>query len=658
MDSQKWFIPLVLIMFLIIIILPKISGQNYGCFKDENYVSNSTFDNNLRALLSSLSSNMNDTGFYSAYVGRIPNRTYTTALCRTDVQLDSCRTCVRDASVEIANLCVNRKQAILWKDTCTLRYSDEPIFGVRADGYYVMGRAGAFSSPDQFKQNLRVLVDGLRRQAASGGSLIKVAAGSSTAPDFQAIFALLQCTPDISSDECSDCLMDAAQQIPGCCDGSSFVNILALSCNLRYNTLPFYNITRIQQVQAIVSPPSPVPAPVPLVPSSPGRKLDATRTVIIVVIPLTLCLIFGACAGVCLRMKRKTKQYHENDDEVSAVESLQHDFSIVRAATNNFSESNKLGQGGFGVVYKGKFQNGQEIAVKRLSTSSQGQGDLEFKNEVLLIAKLQHRNLVRLLGFAMEGKERLLVYELVQNASLDRFVFDPIKRFYFDWEKRYKVIVGIARGLHYLHEDSSFRIIHRDIKAENILLDAEMNPKIADFGTARLFQQDQSGANTRRIVGTYGYMAPEYARNGQFSVKLDVYSFGVLVLEIISGQKNNSFNKGENTESMLSFAWRNWREGKAKKMIDPTLRSSSGSFRDILRCIHIGLLCVQENAVDRPTMASVVVMLKSFSITLARPSRPAFFIPNSRDVELSKSSDSKLADQSKNEASITDLYPR
>ncbi|KAL7149929.1 hypothetical protein ABFS83_05G074300 [Erythranthe nasuta] len=508
MDSQKWFIPLVLVMFLIII-SPKISAQNYGCFKNETYVNNSAFDNNLRTLLSSLSSNMNDTGFYSAYAGHIPNRAYATALCRTDVQLDTCRSCVVNASVEIANLCVNRKQSILWKDTCTLRYSDEPIFGVRADGYFVMGRAGSFSSPDQFKQNLRVLVNGLRRQAASGGSLIKVAAGNSTAPDFQAIFALLQCTPDISSDECNDCLMDAAQRISGCCDGSSFVNILALSCNLRYNTLPFYNITRIHQVQAIVSPPSPVPvpvpAPVPLVPSSPGQKRDATRTIIIVVIPLTLCLIFGACVGVCLRMKRKTKQDREtlaNDDEVSAVESLQHDFSIVRAATNNFSESNKLGQGGFGVVYKGKFQNGQEIAVKRLSTSNRGQGDLEFKNEVLLIAKLQHRNLVRLLGFALEGKERLLVYELVQNASLDRFVFDPIKRFYFDWEKRYKVIVGIARGLHYLHEDSSFRIIHRDIKAENILLDAELNPKIADFGTARLFQQDQSGANTRRIVGT------------------------------------------------------------------------------------------------------------------------------------------------------------
>ncbi|EYU26074.1 hypothetical protein MIMGU_mgv1a025313mg, partial [Erythranthe guttata] len=369
------------------------------------------------------------------------------------------------------------------------------------------------------------------------------------------------------------------------------------------------------------------------------RKRDTTRTVIIVVVPLLLCLLFGACVGVCLRMKRKTKPRETNayGDEASAAKSLQHDFSIIRAATNNYSESNKLGEGGFGVVYKGIFQNGQEIAVKRLSRSSSGKGDLEFKNEVLVVTKLQHKNLVRLLGFALEGKERLLVYELVQNASLDRFIFDPIKRFYFDWEKRYKVIVGIARGLHYLHEDSSFRIIHRDIKAENILLDAKMNPKIADFGTARLFQQDQSGANTRRIVGTY---------------------FGVLVLEIIIGQKNNSFNKGENTESMLSFAWRNWREGKAKKMIDPTLKSSSGSFRDILKCIHIGLLCVQENAVDRPIMASVILMLSSFSITLPRPSRPAFFIPNSRDVECHKSSDARLRDQSNNEASITDLYPR
>ncbi|XP_012857413.1 PREDICTED: cysteine-rich receptor-like protein kinase 6 [Erythranthe guttata] len=170
---------------------PKISAQNYGCFKNETYVSNSTFDNNLRALLSSLSSNMNDTGFYRAYVGRIPNRAYATALCRTDVQLDSCRSCVREASVEIANLCVNRKQSVMRKGTCTLRYSDEPIFGVRADGYFVMVRRGAVYSPDQYKQNLTMLSDELRGKAAAGGSLVK-----------------LNITFDTSSSSTSNCFLD------------------------------------------------------------------------------------------------------------------------------------------------------------------------------------------------------------------------------------------------------------------------------------------------------------------------------------------------------------------------------------------------------------------------------------------------------------------
>ncbi|KAK2986528.1 hypothetical protein RJ640_005570, partial [Escallonia rubra] len=254
-----------------------------------------------------------------------------------------------------------------------------------------------------------------------------------------------------------------------------------------------------------------------------------------------------------------------------------------------------------------RLQNGQEIAVKRLSKDS-GQGELEFKNEVLLVAKLQHRNLVRLL--------------------------DPVKRGYLDWDKRYKIIGGVARGLLYLHEDSRLRIIHRDLKASNVLLDEEMNPKIADFGMARLFELDETQGNTSRIVGTYGYMAPEYAMHGQFSVKSDVFSFGVLVLEIVSGQKNSSFHSGENVKDLLSYAWKYWREGAGSNLIDPTLRVDSSPIRDIIRCIHIGLLCVQENIASRPVMASVVLMLSSFSITLPQPSEPAFFMDSSIDTEL------------------------
>ncbi|KAI5400987.1 putative cysteine-rich receptor-like protein kinase 16, variant 2 [Lathyrus oleraceus] len=189
------------------------------------------------------------------------------------------------------------------------------------------------------------------------------------------------------------------------------------------------------------------------------------------------------------------------EDDMTNVESLRFNFNATIVATNGFSNTNKLGQGGFGVVYRGELPNGQMIAVKRLSKNST-QGDEEFKNEVLLVAKLQHRNLVRLLGFTLEGRERLLIYEYISNKSLDFFIFDPIRKAQMNWEIRYNIIKGIARGLLYLHEDSRLRIIHRDLKASNILLDDEMNPKISDFGLARLFVIGQTQGSTNRIVGT------------------------------------------------------------------------------------------------------------------------------------------------------------
>ncbi|KAI5393051.1 hypothetical protein KIW84_060268 [Lathyrus oleraceus] len=357
--------------------------------------------------------------------------------------------------------------------------------------------------------------------------------------------------------------------------------------------------------------------------------------------------------------KRFTIQEEDEDDEIEISESLQFKLDTIRDATNDFSDDNKLGQGGFGTVYRGTLPNGQEIGVKRLSKDS-GQGDLEFKNEVLLVAKLQHRNLVRLLGFCIEGRERLLVYEYVHNKSLDYFIFDETKRVCLNWESRYKIIAGIARGILYLHEDSRLRIIHRDLKASNILLDEEMNPKIADFGMARLFAVDQTQENTNRIVGTYGYMAPEYVMHGQFSVKSDVFSFGVLILEIISGHKNSGIRRGDTNEYLLSFIWRNWRDGSPTNIIDPTIINDS--VNEVLRCIHIGLLCVQENAASRPTMASVVLMLNSHSLGLSRPSEPAFYIDSGavdfQDLMVVQSSEHNSVQVSVNKVSITEPYPR
>ncbi|XP_047977635.1 cysteine-rich receptor-like protein kinase 6 isoform X2 [Salvia hispanica] len=382
---------------------------------------------------------------------------------------------------------------------------------------------------------------------------MKIAAGNETTTDFQTIFALVQCVPYLTETSCDQCLINSEQYV--CCDGNTGARVYMPRCFTQYEVIPFYNITRIQEVRAIISP-LPPPPPLPVPPPSSG---NTSRTVIIILVPILASLFLAACVGVIIRKRFNKKTEHitlqGEDEAVSAEESLLYDFKQLVAATDHFSTSNKLGEGGFGEVYKGKLQNGQQIAVKRLSRNS-GQGELEFKNEVLSMAKLQHRNLVRLLGFSLQGSERLLVYEFVQNRSLDCSIFDPMMRLLVNWECRYKIIKGIAKGLVYLHEESRVRIIHRDLKASNILLDEDKNPKISDFGMARLFRQDETRGNTHRIVGTYGYMAPEYARHGDFSIKSDVFSFGVLVLEIISGQNNGSFknvDNGEHVEYMLSM---------------------------------------------------------------------------------------------------------
>ncbi|XP_058073101.1 G-type lectin S-receptor-like serine/threonine-protein kinase At1g11330 [Magnolia sinica] len=310
--------------------------------------------------------------------------------------------------------------------------------------------------------------------------------------------------------------------------------------------------------------------------------------------------------------------------QVNGLELPIFEFRKIAFATNSFSDANKIGEGGFGPVYKGMLPEGQEVAVKRLSKSSR-QGLQEFKNEVILISKLQHRNLVKLLGCCIEGEEKLLVYEYMPNKSLDSFLFDPNQKAVLDWVRRFHIVEGIARGLLYLHRDSRLKIIHRDLKASNILLDGSLNPKISDFGTARIFGGDQILARTNRVVGTYGYMSPEYAMQGRFSEKSDVFSYGILLLEIVSGMRNTGFYPQTGSLSLSGYAWRLWNEDKMFEMIDPVL-GGCVSKSEVLRCIHVGLLCVQEFEADRPTMASVVFMLGSEIATLPTPKPPAFTI--------------------------------
>ncbi|RVW13846.1 G-type lectin S-receptor-like serine/threonine-protein kinase [Vitis vinifera] len=336
----------------------------------------------------------------------------------------------------------------------------------------------------------------------------------------------------------------------------------------------------------------------------PYSELDKSRDMKVTV---TVTVIIGTIfVAVFIYFSRRwiTKRRAKNKKRKEMLSSDRGDVHLnLVTATNNFDEANKLGQGGFGSVYRGRLPEGQEIAVKRLSRAS-AQGLEEFMNEVVVISKLQHRNLVRLLGCCIEGDEKMLIYEYMPKKSLDALLFDPLRQETLDWKKRFSIIEGLVEDI----------------------------------------WRQSGSANTIRVVGTYGYMSPEYAMEGRFSEKSDVFSFGVLLLEIVSGRRNNSFYHDEQSLSLLGYAWKLWNEHNIEALIDGSI--SEACFQDeILRCIHVGLLCVQELAKDRPSISTVVSMLCSEIACLPTPKKPAF-------TERQISKDTESLGQSQNNCSV------
>ncbi|GKV19282.1 hypothetical protein SLEP1_g29569 [Rubroshorea leprosula] len=655
---------LLLLLLLLLCVLAFMSfdiAESANCYNTGNFTVNGTYGMNRDLALSSLASNTSENGgFYNTTVGEDPNKVYALARCRGDQSAKDCSSCINSTIPDFITNCPNQKEAVSMGD-CTIHYANRCFFGnlELSPIYQITNTDDLTVNLTQFDQIWESLMDGLVRNASAVTSGLKFATGETKLTKFQTIFALMQCTSDLSKGDCDFCLRQSVSDYESRFHGKKGGFVHKPSCFFRWELYPFY--TRLP----------PPPSSPSLLSSSPfsnsksnttakDSRHIATQTVTIVVVSTTGFMAIVAIACSLLRKRWKSKHAVKGMDESISAESMRFDFATIRVATDNFSNENKLGEGGFGVVYKGKLQDGRDIAVKRLSKNSE-QGEIEFKNEVLLMARLQHRNLVKLLGFCLEWNERLLIYEFVPNSSLDHFIFHPVKRLLLDWNKRYKVIEGIAKGILYLHEDSQYRIIHRDLKAANVLLDAKMNPKISDFGMARLFVGDQTQANSSKIVGTFGYMAPEYVMNGNFSIKSDVYSFGVLVLEIISGQKVYLSN-GEEGENLLTNAWENWMEGTALNFIDPILRD--GSRREMLRCLQLGLLCVQENVARRPTMASVVLMLGSNSVSLQVPSKPAFLMhsiikpESSSFASASAQSRRRSIDFSVNEDTTSDFDPR
>ncbi|XP_019174645.1 PREDICTED: cysteine-rich receptor-like protein kinase 25 [Ipomoea nil] len=651
------------------------SALRYYCPNTTSYYTpNSPYKANLDVLLSNLYSNAtradNINGFYHTTVGggASNDTVHGLFLCRGDVSPDVCGGCAGDARKRILELCSDGKTAMIWYDNCMLRYSEESVLGVLDQStWFTMRNRNNDTQPNGYMQLVGNVLDQITTQASSGSGK-KFAVLEANFSAFERVYALGQCTPDLSNVDCQICFRNAIATLPRCCYGAVGARAVYPSCNVRYELYPFYNLSAVAPpAPPPTNPPPPLPPPPPSTTPPNSSKGNKGKVIIAAsVASVTGILLFVLC--FCFLKKRRAKKdlSHVKEtttdmSEISLEESVQYEFSTIEAITNCFSPNNKIGEGGYGAVYKGRLPTGQDVAVKRLSKSS-SQGVEEFKNEVSLVAKLQHRNLVRVLGFCLEGEEKILIYEFVPNKSLDYFLFDPEKKQLLNWSTRYKIIGGIARGLLYLHEDSRLRIIHRDLKASNVLLDGDMNSKISDFGLARIVMVDQTQANTNRVIGTYGYMPPEYALYGLFSVKSDVFSFGVLLLEIITGKKNSSLSSMQSSgaQDLPSYAWKHWREDRALEMVDQSL-GGLYSRNEVIQCIRVGLLCVQEEVDDRPTMANVMLMLNSHSATWRSPNPPAYF-NGGREMILAGEegdlSESKSLPLSVNEASISELDPR
>ncbi|KAK8952742.1 Cysteine-rich receptor-like protein kinase 26 [Platanthera guangdongensis] len=610
-------VPLIVFLLLLTSLLAAASLSSdilfFSCSgAADNFTSPSPYASNLLSLISALISTTPKTpNLFSSRITAGPSQAFGLAQCRPDASPAVCSACLTGAAAAALNTsCPGNKSASVRNVYCVLRYADHAIASVlEYPSFSSVPSPENASNPALFGQQLGSMLSAILPVASSSplriaGGVNRVDAGMN-----YTVYGLAWCTTDLSPENCYQCLDHALMSYTGCCDYSLGGGAITISCIVSYNILPFFNASLIQNASVISPPPT-------------QFKTELTA-----------------------------------EEKMRATDSHLLPFSSLKSATNNFSAENKLREGRFGPVYKGVLSDGQRVLVKRLPRAS-GQGLVDLKNEAALVSQLQHRNLVKLLGCCVQDDETLLVYEYLPNASLDKHLYgepfaipimhaapqflliqhlpssssssaqtDPARRAKLDWETRHLIIEGIARGLVYLHNHSRLRIIHRDLNSTNILLDAEMNPKISDFGHAKLVGIDESQWDTKQIAGTSGYMAPEYAMRGLFSTKSDVFSYGMVVLEIITGRRNGSFT------NLQTYVWQNWSREKAEQVIDESL---DGEYRveQVLMCIKIGLLCVQAEPAERPSMATVVLMLSSDAEMLPAPSRPAYFTDGSPPISL------------------------
>ncbi|KAL1355355.1 hypothetical protein AAHE18_05G108000 [Arachis hypogaea] len=561
-----------------------------------------------------ISEQMRSTGFGTTVTGTGLDTNYGLAQCYGDLSLLDCVLCYAEARTVLPQ-CFPFNGGRIYLDGCFMRAENYSFFDeyTGAGDNAVCGNRTRKNSSFQeaAKQaTLTAVQDALSNKGYARG---KVAVAGTVN---ESAYVLADCWRTLNTSSCKACLQNASTSLLGCLPWEEG-RALYTGCFMRFSDKDFLNKEQEN-----------------------GSSKGNVIVLVVAVVSSLIVFVVGIAIGIyILKLRYIQKKRRGSYDTEKLAKSLRRSslnfkYTSLERATGSFDETNKLGQGGFGTVYKGVLPDGREIAIKRLYFNNKHRAG-DFYNEVNIISSVEHKNLVRLLGCSCSGPESLLVYEYLPNRSLDRFIFDKNKGRELNWEKRYEIIVGTAEGLAYLHENSKTKIIHRDIKASNILLDAKLRAKIADFGLARSFQEDKSHISTA-IAGTLGYMAPEYIAHGQLTEKADVYSFGVLLLEIVTGRQNNRSKAAEYSDSLITVAWKHFQSGTAEQLFDPNLQlhedyNNSSVKNEILRVVQIGLLCTQENHLLRPTMSKVLQMLTKKEEQLVAPSNPPFLDENTME---------------------------
>ncbi|KAK1421481.1 hypothetical protein QVD17_23840 [Tagetes erecta] len=575
--------------------------SQYGVLNEEFFL------RNFNTTVASIKRQLANATVYQAVARTIINgeSVYASASCRQYLPISECLKCLDIAAKEV-RVCgvVNGARAIY--DECDLRYENFNFYAEAHVGGNV-GVCGNQTSSDQqtFTQIVKNLLSDLR-------------VATPRIPDFYAtttrrvssnvtVYAIAQCHMNISQSDCARCLSISTTTLQDCLP-NMFGRAIDAGCFMRFSNIAFFKDNQSTHLTPFLKDGS-----------SSTKKAIIGGVVGGAGLLLILVVFFLWCG---LTKSRNRKQ----DKSTGATELLQGPMAYSHKdlinATSNFSKENKLGEGAFGEVYKGTLNDGEVVAIKKTTMASGGR-KAYFNNELRIISNVHHRHLMRLLGYCTDGPHMFLVLEFMENGSLDKFLYGE-KRGSLTWRQRFDIIFGVARGLAYLHEQYHVTIVHRDIKSSNILLDNDFQPKISDFGLVRLLPEDKTHISTK-VAGSFGFVAPEYASHGHVSEKVDTYSFGVLVLEVISGKRCiDGIENGSVTHSLLDHAWNLYENGLHVNLIDTSLDPSEYVQEDVKKLIELSLSCTQTQASTRPSMSEVVSILSERSSEQIQPTRTTF----------------------------------